>query len=180
MQVVFVLGGIMLVLGEKAETIGQGKEMLQKCIDSGEGFERFLAMTQMQGGDCSVLRNPDAYPVPDRVIDVLSLESGYIGAMDAFQIGVLARELGAGRIRQEDRIDPGAGLILFKKVCDPVEKGSRVAALYTGKNISSDELQKRFLDACTFADKPPQKSLLIQDLIDEKKEWVLPDERSIF
>jgi pyrimidine-nucleoside phosphorylase len=169
-EITTVLGGVMLVLGEKADTIREGQKKILRHIKSGEGFKRFLAMTEMQGGDCSVVEDPGKYPLPENSVDVASPAPGFIGSIDARKIGLLAMELGAGRVRKEEPIDPAAGIRLFKKTGHPVRKGDRLATLYTNKNISPDILVSRLLESFTFMVGPPKKTPLIESFIDEKNE----------
>jgi pyrimidine-nucleoside phosphorylase len=176
MEITRTLGGVMLVIGNKADSIQKGKEQIQECIDSGEGFKRFLVMTEMQGGDLSVVVHPDKYLLPDCAVDVLSPMSGFVGGIDALKVGLLAMDLGAGRVQKEDAVDPGAGILLYKKTGDSVTRGDRLATLYTNKKIAQDILGARFLDALRFEESLPQKSPLIETLIDEKDEWSLPPE----
>jgi len=80
-------------------------------------------MTEIQGGDLSVVNNPDSYPMPRYSIPVESHDSGFVTSLDALKIGLLAMKLGAGRGRKEESIDPGAGVILHRKSGDSVKKG---------------------------------------------------------
>jgi len=170
MEVVTVLGGIMLVLGKKAKFVQDGMKIIQKSIDSGKGFERFLAMVKMQGGDLSVVENPEVYPMPKYTVSLESSSSGYISSVDALAIGQLAVDLGAGRVKKDQPVDPGAGIIVHKKRGDRVEKGELLATLYTNKQEILEEAQRRLLDSLTFSKDLLPGQELIGTLIDEKKE----------
>ena len=93
MEVVTALGSIMLLLGKKVESISEGMRIIQQGLDSGEGFRKFVDMVKMQGGDLSVVENPNTYPLPRQAISVASLCSGYVASLDAMQIGLLASRL---------------------------------------------------------------------------------------
>jgi pyrimidine-nucleoside phosphorylase/thymidine phosphorylase len=69
--------------------------------------------------------------------------TGFIQAMDTQRIGVLAVELGAGRMKQDDTVDPGVGLWFRNKLGDRVEKGDVVVEVLandpkTGKRIAGE------------------------------------------
>jgi len=66
------------------------------------------------------------------VREVASRARGLVQAIDAEAIGLAAMALGAGRSRLEDRVDPAAGLLVHKKVGDPVEPGEPLATLHLG------------------------------------------------
>ena len=168
MEVVNALGGIMLVLGKKAKSIQEGVEIIKKSIDSGKGFERFLSMVKMQGGDLSVVENPEVYPISKYTVSLENSFSGYISSVDALKIGLLAVDLGAGRIRKDQPVDPSAGIILHKKKGDRVEKGELLATIYTNKKEILEEAQSRLLDSFTFSRKVPSEEKLIGTLIGDK------------
>lgn len=175
MEVVEVLGGLMLVLGKKAESVLQGMKILRECINSGEGYNRFLDMVKMQGGHTSFVEKPDTYTLAAHKIPVESPSSGYVASIDGLKVGLMATLLGAGRMRKEDSIDPGAGILLHKKVGDSIKKGELLATLYTNEENILGESEERFLQCYVFSLKSPPKCELIETLIDEKDELHLPE-----
>lgn len=73
-----------------------------------------------------MVKDPSRYPVSLHRTEVLSPGNGFVGAFATKRIGMLAVDLGAGRRKIDDRIDPKAGIILKKKLGDRVEKGEPV------------------------------------------------------
>ena len=57
---------------------------------------------------------------------VLSPASGFVESIQCEQVGIASLVLGGGREKKEDVIDPAVGLVLHKKVGDPVQKGEAV------------------------------------------------------
>ena len=53
--------------------------------------------------------------------------SGVVAAVDAQAVGLAAMGLGAGRATKDDRIDPAVGVVLVRKVGDPVRDGEPLA-----------------------------------------------------
>jgi pyrimidine-nucleoside phosphorylase/thymidine phosphorylase len=53
-----------------------------------------------------------------------------VEAIDAEAIGLAAMALGAGRARVEDRVDPAVGVVLRRKVGDPVEAGEPLCLVH--------------------------------------------------
>ena len=51
---------------------------------------------------------------------------GYVESIDALEVGLVALELGAGRLRKEDRVDPSAGLVIERQVGDLVHPGDHL------------------------------------------------------
>ena len=78
----------------------------------------------MQHGDINNIK------VSNHIVSIKSKESGFIEAIDALQIGELAKKLGAGRMTKEDSINYGVGIVLTKKVGDFVLENEEIAKVY--------------------------------------------------
>ena len=127
MEVTLVLGGAMVMLGGKTSSIAEGMAMCQSAIWSGRAYEKFLQSVSRQGGATDVLEQPAKYPKPAYTQDVLSEADGVVVRFATRRLGVLAAELGGGRLRADDCIDPRAGIQLFKKQGDTVRRGEPLA-----------------------------------------------------
>ena len=71
--------------------------MAEKAIQHGSAWEKFRQLVIAQGGDVSVLDNPDRLPMAGTVEVVKSPRSGYLSRIHARMIGEAAVLLGAGR-----------------------------------------------------------------------------------
>src|SRR5439155_1610654 len=60
----------------------------------------------------------------------IAQRAGTVLAIDAEQIGLAATALGAGRVRQDDVIDPAVGLELLRKVGEPVGRGEPIVSIH--------------------------------------------------
>ncbi|MDD3627576.1 MAG: thymidine phosphorylase, partial [bacterium] len=130
LEIVEELGGLMLFLGGKTDSPTSGKEMILGAIDSGSGLEKFAQMVKVQGGNPSVVNNPEeVLPQAQYTYQLRSPESGWIKEMDAKEIGISALILGAGRENKESVIDPAVGIVLKKKVGDKVERNEVIAEI---------------------------------------------------
>ena len=72
-------------------------------------------------------------------------QSGYIQEINAEEVGKVACNLGAGRIRKEDKIDNTVGVKLCKKVSYKVEVGEELAYIYAN-NIEKLQTAKKELE----------------------------------
>lgn len=133
MEVTYVLGGAMVWLGKRASSIAEGTEKCKDALTSGKAYEKFCQLVKRQGGNPSVLDHPERYPISKHVIEVRSDAAGYVTGYATMDIGLLAIELGAGRVKIEDTIDPKAGIIITKKIGEPVEQGERLATIFTDR-----------------------------------------------
>lgn len=78
---------------------------------------------------------------------VYSSEDGYIEKIDADMVGSIAVYLGAGRMKDENRIDRTAGIVLNKKIGDSVSSGEIVAYIHTNDESKVMGATKNLQDA---------------------------------
>ena len=176
MEVTLVLAGAMVWLGEKASSIEEGMKLCQSAIWSGAAYEKFLAIVARQGGDVRFLRDLGKYPASAVQVDVESEGGGFVSRMSVRALGMLAIELGAGRKRIEDAVDPKAGILLRKKLGDRVEPGEPLARLYTDSSEAAQRV-RRAVGSCfqlspSRGAMPPRVSLVVDDA--GVRPWVMP------
>jgi thymidine phosphorylase len=98
-------------------------------LADGSAFDVWKAMIRAQGGD------PDApLPTARESHDVIAERSGVLTRLDAMAVGLAAWRLGAGRARQGDPVQPGAGVEMHAKPGDEVRAGQRLLTLYTDES----------------------------------------------
>lgn len=173
MELTYVLGGAMLMLGGKTGTIAEGIARCQEAIADGSAFKKLLELVRAQGGDPEALENLQRYPLSRHSLEVKTMESGYVVDIDSLAVGFSSVVLGAGRQRIDDLIDPKAGLILKKKVGDRVEVGDTLAVLMTDKDDVLVEARDRVAAAFQIRQQKPGAQPLIHRMIDAQgvHEW---------
>ncbi|MGN4818230.1 MULTISPECIES: pyrimidine-nucleoside phosphorylase [Bacillus] len=137
-ELVLVLGSQMVVLAKKANTLEEAREMLIEVMKNGKATEKFKEFLSNQGGDSSIVDNPEKMPQAKYVIDVPAKTSGVISNIVADEIGIAAMLLGAGRATKEDEIDLAVGLMLRKKVGDAVKEGEPLVTIYANRENVED------------------------------------------
>ncbi|OFC78534.1 pyrimidine-nucleoside phosphorylase [Bacillus thuringiensis] len=137
-ELVLVLGSQMVVLAKKANTLEEAREMLIEVMKNGKAIEKFKEFLSNQGGDSSIVDNPEKMPQAKYVIDVPAKTSGVISNIVADEIGIAAMLLGAGRATKEDEIDLAVGLMLRKKVGDAVKEGEPFVTIYANRENVED------------------------------------------
>jgi pyrimidine-nucleoside phosphorylase len=162
-ELCLTLGAHMVVLGGKAATVAEAKELLQHQLDNGEALAKFKQFIAAQGGDASVADDVNLLPQAAEQVEVKAAAAGYISAIDAEQLGVAAMLLGAGRATKEASIDYSVGIIIRKKVGDPVSEGDTLAVLHTrAQDAAVDEVSAKVSDAYAIsAMKPAERPLLL-------------------
>lgn len=167
MELTHLLSGTMLHLGEKAKTVEEGIEMSKKSVESGQALKRFKELAEAQGGDISVLENPESYPKASQQFDLQAFEDGFISEYDAFNIGMAALELGAGRKTKEDQVDPVAGIEMNKKRGDRVQKGETILRCYTNNEQAESSTRELLEGSVTISTTKPDEVPLISHRIDK-------------
>jgi thymidine phosphorylase len=96
------------------------------ALRDGSAMDHWRRMISAQGG------NPDAaLPVARESHKILATNSGTMTTMDAMKVGVAAWRLGAGRSRQGEKVQAGAGVELHAKPGDYVKQGAPIMTLFT-------------------------------------------------
>ncbi|WP_099222317.1 pyrimidine-nucleoside phosphorylase [Listeria costaricensis] len=132
-ELVLVLGSQMVVLAEQAETLAEARAKLLAVMENGAALEKFKSFLAHQGGDASVVDQPDKLPQARFQIELPAKKAGYVAEIVADELGIAAMLLGAGRATKEDEIDLAVGLMLHKKVGDPVEAGESLLTIYSNR-----------------------------------------------
>jgi pyrimidine-nucleoside phosphorylase len=176
MELTYVLGGAMVHLGGKARTLAEGIRECRSAIWSGRAYEKFLQVVERQGGDSSFIRDPARYPVSKLSLEVRAASSGYITGFLTRRIGVLAVELGAGRLRVEDPVDPKAGIVLFRKIGDRVEKNDLLAVIKTDREGVAERAVREFSSCVTIGDSPLPAKECVRATVDRDgvHAWTAP------
>ncbi|MDP9951712.1 MULTISPECIES: thymidine phosphorylase [Streptomyces] len=98
----------------------------EKALADGSAMDVWRRMISAQGGD------PDAtLPTAREQHVVTAPSSGVLTRLDAYDVGVAAWRLGAGRARKEDPVQAGAGVELHAKPGDTVTEGQPLMTLHT-------------------------------------------------
>ncbi|MDP1808284.1 MAG: thymidine phosphorylase [Actinomycetota bacterium] len=104
--------------------------LVTKCLDSGQGAQKFKEMIAAQGGDSRVVDSPDLLSVaPGR--RVIAAESdGWLNIADCGRLGLASAVLAGGHLGEKGQIDRSAGLVMLAKLGDPVKTGDPLIELY--------------------------------------------------
>jgi len=160
------LGVEMLLLGEAAPDVPTARQRLEDALADGSALRRFAQIVEAQGGDPGVVEDPRRLPRPAAVREVRLDRGGALAALDAEQVGMAAVELGAGRARKEDRVDPAAGVLLRKRRGDEVRAGEVLAELHAADAARLDAGEARLRAAVALSDEPPLAQPLMLERLD--------------
>jgi len=140
---------------------------LVDLLRSGQALERFERWIEAQGGDPGEVDRFELAP-GRHVLEAPA--AGVLTRVDALAVGRAAGQLGGGRRRKEDRVDHGVGIVLAKKVGEPVEAGEPLARIYhrDGRGLAAALAQLE--DAFTVAPGATAPELVLERLTLEQDE----------
>jgi pyrimidine-nucleoside phosphorylase len=120
-----------------------------------------------QGGDVSFIEHLEKYPRSKYSGEIKSSHSGFVTGIDSLELGLTGIELGAGRTKVDDVIDPKAGIMLTKKVGDAVSAGDTLAIFYTDNKNIVEQASERITGAFAVGISKPDLVPLIISQVDE-------------
>jgi pyrimidine-nucleoside phosphorylase len=153
-QLCLELAGWMLHLGGVADTVAEGKKQSEKLIASGEALDKFRQMVALQGGDLRAIDEAKKLPQAQHTMILSSPKNGYLAALQCEQVGTACVILGGGRERKEDSVDPAVGIVLHKKVGDPVSSGEALATIYYNAEARAVRARQLLDESYQIADSP--------------------------
>jgi pyrimidine-nucleoside phosphorylase len=142
--------------------MGEGRARAAAALDDGSALEAFRRLVQAQGGDPRVVDDPVAIlPRAPVVVPIQAGRGGFLAAVDAEALGRASADLGAGRRKKGDPIDPAVGIVFRPKVGDRVEARQELGAVHAASRDDADAAVRRVADALTWSDDPVEPPPLV-------------------
>lgn len=163
-HVALTIAAHMCVLGEAFDDVEEAYEHLAEVIDTGKALSMLKTFIKIQGGDASVVDQPETLPSSKYRLAVKAETKGFVSALDAEKVGFAAMLLGAGRKTKEDQIDYAAGITLRKKIGDFVQVGDILCELHCQMSKAEDA-DKVMREAYSFSDEKPEALVYVLDII---------------
>ena len=117
------------------------------ALKNGKAMDVWRQMISAQGGD------PDAkLPVAKEKLTITAHSSGTVLSMDAMKVGLAAWRLGAGRSRQGEAVQAGAGIEIHAKPGDNVKNGAPLFTLHTDTPAAFARAQESLVDSVRIGD----------------------------
>ncbi|MEX2582709.1 MAG: thymidine phosphorylase [Gemmatimonadota bacterium] len=152
-ELTLVLGSQLMVVGGAGSDPADARRALETLLRSGVAAEKFEQLVREQGGDAGVVRDTGRLPRAGRVVPLRSPRAGWVESVDARAVAEAALDLGAGRRRKGDPIDPAAGIVLLVKGGRRVEQDEPLADLHVG-GAGPGGAMNHLLDAFRWSEGP--------------------------
>lgn len=124
------LGSTMLILAGAETDSHSARLHLKRLLASGQALNKLRELVKIQGGDASLVDEPERLPRAEILAEVCAPRSGWITEIDTRGIGSAALLLGAGRSRKDEEIDPAVGLEVLAKPGEKVDEGQTLAIIH--------------------------------------------------
>jgi len=169
-RIVVHLAGSMLKLAGTVSSREKGCEVARQRLDSGDALDKIRQMIEWQGGNPDVVEDPSILPEAEDTVSVRAAERGFVQSIDAYEVGMTARQLGAGRETMEDEIDHAVGVLLEKKVGDAVDSGDVLFEVHHNESGTPEDELERLRGAIEVVPDPTEPQPLIQGVVTEDGE----------
>lgn len=165
-EIVLTLGAEMLRLAGLADDTADARRRLEQSRRDGSALEAFRCVVEAQGGDPTVLDDPTRLPAADDHYELPAPRAGFVTRCDAYDVGMAAVRLGAGRERKEDEIDPAVGITVLAKPGAEVSEGQPLARVAYHDPSRLAEARSWLERAWEIGDAPPAPTPLVLDRIE--------------
>lgn len=156
-NVVLELGAYILKLDGKGNNIEENKKIIEEIIKNGKAYNKFEELVKNQGGDISYIQNINKFEKAKYIVPVIAKKCGYIEKLNAEEVGKIAMNLGAGRIRKEDNIEYSVGIELLKKVGDSVAQGETLAYIHANDEEKGAKAVEKLFELYKISEKKANK-----------------------
>jgi pyrimidine-nucleoside phosphorylase len=141
------LGTHLMLLSGLASSADEAVRTLTALRDSGAAARRMEMLVEAQGGDPRVVARPDLLPAAPVVRTVAADADGWVAEADARTIAEAALQLGAGRLRKGDPVDPAVGIVVLARVGDRLAPGAPLAEVHARTDATAEAAEARLRDA---------------------------------
>jgi pyrimidine-nucleoside phosphorylase len=142
--------------------MGEGRARAAAALDSGEALEAFRRMIQAQGGDPRVVDEPEqVLPSAPVRMPIMAERAGTLAAVDAEGLGRASGDLGAGRKKKGDAIDPSVGIVFLPKIGDRLVAGQELGRVHARSDGDAEAGIRAVHAAMTIGDEPVEPPPLV-------------------
>lgn len=165
LDVTLGLAARLLVLGGLQADEAAARAAARQALAGGAAAERFAAMVAGLGGPADVLKNAGLAIAPV-IAEVPAPRDGVVAAIDARALGYAIVELGGGRRRGGDVIDPRVGLDEMVALGETRRAGEPLARVHAADEDSAARAVAAVQAAVTLADSAPPPPPWLHQRID--------------
>ena len=141
---------------------GEAARRAERALDGGDALETFRRMVEAQGGDPRVVDDPaGTLPAAPVVRPITARSDGFLASVETEAIGRASADLGAGRRRKGDPIDPAVGIVFRPKIGDRVETGRELGSVHARDEDAAAACVAGVLGALAWSEEPVEPVPLV-------------------
>ena len=165
--VTLALGAELLALSGLATGAVDGKQKIDDALSSGRAAEIFGRMTVALGGPSDFVENVGRHLPTAPVIRAVDPEqAGVVGAVDARAVGIAVVELGGGRVRAGDAVDPAVGFRGLAAIGNAVGSSDRpLATVHARDEAAAERAAARLREAYRIGESAEATGGVIRDRV---------------
>ena len=154
-EIILTIGSYIIKLSGNGDNLEENRQKIMTQIENGAALKKFIELVENQGGDISYIEDTNKFEKAKYIMEVVAPKNGYVTKLNAEKIGVTSVHLGAGRVKKEDSIDKSVGILLNKKISDPVNEGDVLAYVHANDEEKGKQAVKDVLEAYEIAPEKP-------------------------
>ena len=153
------LAGEMLYSGGLESGPEKGVAAARRALEDGRGLEKMASLVEAQGGDPRLVEGWEGIPTAP-VQGVLESEvEGFVGEIAPLVLGYGVVELGGGRRRMDDEVDPTVGFLLEVVPGDRVEVGQPLGQVHAADPAGLEKGKRILEEAVRIVEVAPEPRL---------------------
>lgn len=145
-----------LLAQEMLDAAGVSGKNPESALKNGSAMDHWRRMVRAQGGDPNA-----ALPIAREKKVITAEKSGVISSMNALQVGISVWRLGAGRERQGEKVQAGAGIEIHAKPGSQVNKGDPIFTLHTDEEARFERAEAALSGAVVIGTSPVERLPLV-------------------
>lgn len=153
------------------DSLHDAQRRVRDALDGGAAAERFADMVHGLGGPSDLLERGDALLAKAAyVAPLLAPAAGVLARIDTRALGLAVFELGGGRRRIEDSIDPAVGLSNILPVGSQLDTQTPLLSIHARTREEWQTAATRILQACTIAEQADEERALVQAVLTDEED----------
>ncbi len=161
-ELVLKLGMEIVRLAGVAGSTLSAKQTVQKHLKDGSALQKFKDMVAAQGGDTSVIDDPDKFPTAKHVRKLPAPKRGYVHTINA---GLIAEGVKKLAVQKNGKYDPAVGVSEIKKVGTQVKQGEPLMMIHYNDESKMELALEYLKTAYRLAPKRPNPPELVVERV---------------
>ncbi|MFK7974072.1 MAG: thymidine phosphorylase [Rickettsiaceae bacterium] len=165
-ELCFVIARLMIQTSDPSISEQSANSAVQKAIDSGVAYNKFLNWIKIQGGNVDQLIKQTSLQNTKYKDVILSKRNGWIKSINAKIIGIVSMEI-SKKIAYNGNIiiDYSTGILLLKHVSDKIKIGEPIAEIYYNNRDITGTLNNRILESFDISDSPITRTTIVHEIL---------------